>query len=214
MRVSSSAISATCSCARVASLGTVARKMANCASSSCSARRDDAPSAMRRPSRPVHGAHDVQVVGRPLARIPRPLALPPGTSASAVRTRLGKARSPKKTCMNSSAQGEDEVVLTLAAVAGIALPAALPLAALRFANAVAAHVLVAAGVHHLAAAAFTMVEHRLGQIPLRDADVLALLQLTDAAAARCTARAPASCSDAGSAHGCRWTCSCPPAACR
>jgi hypothetical protein len=80
------------------------------------------------------------------------------------------------------AQREDEVVLTLAAVAGIPLPAALPLAALRFANAVAAHVLAVAGVHHLAAAAFTMVEHRLGQIPLRDADVLALFQLTDAAA--------------------------------
>ena len=48
-------------------------------------------------------------------------------------------------------------------------------------DAVAAHILAVAGVHDLTVAPLTMTKHRLGQVPLRDADVLALFQLTDAA---------------------------------
>jgi hypothetical protein len=37
-------------------------------------------------------------------------------------------------------------------------------------------------VHHLARAALAMAEHRLGQVALGDADVLAALDVADAAA--------------------------------
>src|SRR6185369_218897 len=80
------------------------------------------------------------------------------------------------------AEVEDEIALALAAVGGLAAAAsALPV--LRPLDAVAAHVLAVAGVHHLPRAAASVAEHRLGDVALGDLDVLALLDVAYAAPA-------------------------------
>ena len=79
-------------------------------------------------------------------------------------------------------QVEDEIVLALAGVARLALPLPLPPPPLRPLDAVAAHVLLVARMHDLARAALAVAEHRLADVALRDVDVLALLDVADAAA--------------------------------
>jgi len=76
---------------------------------------------------------------------------------------------------------EDEVVVPLARIAG--LPAApTASAAFRPLDAVTAHIVLVAGVHHLALAALPMAEHRLGDVALGDVDVFPLRHVADAAA--------------------------------
>ena len=73
-------------------------------------------------------------------------------------------------------------IFALALVAGLALAATAALPALRALDAVATHVLLVAGMHHVADAARAMVEHRLGQVLLRDAHLFAALEVADTAA--------------------------------
>jgi len=79
------------------------------------------------------------------------------------------------------AEVEDEVVLRLTGVGGLATAAPLAAAALGPLDAVAAHVILVAGVHHLALAALAVSEHRLGDVALGDVDVLPLRHVADAA---------------------------------
>ncbi len=77
---------------------------------------------------------------------------------------------------------EDEVVLALAGIARLAASAPTPAAAVGPLDAVAGDVLAVAGMHRLAPAALPVPEDRLAQVALGDVDVLALLQVADAAA--------------------------------
>ena len=79
------------------------------------------------------------------------------------------------------AEVEDEVVLALAGVAGLALAAAAA-AAPRPLDLVAAQVLLVAGMDDLARAALAVAEDRLADVALRNVDVLAALDVADAAA--------------------------------
>ena len=76
---------------------------------------------------------------------------------------------------------EDEVVLSLARIARLALAAAAPGSALRPLDVVAAHVLLVARMDDLARAARAMAERRLADVALGQVDVLALLDVADAA---------------------------------
>ena len=78
-------------------------------------------------------------------------------------------------------QVEDEVVLALARIAGLALTAAAARATLRPLDLVAAQVLLVARMHHLARAALAVAERRLADVAPRQVDVLALLDVADAA---------------------------------
>ncbi len=77
---------------------------------------------------------------------------------------------------------EDEVVVPLAGVAGLAAARAAASAAVRPLDAVAGDVLAVARMHGLALAALAVAEHGLAQVALGNVDVLALLQVADAAA--------------------------------
>ena len=80
-----------------------------------------------------------------------------------------------------AAQVEDEVVIALAGIAGLA--AALATAATRWlGNAVALDVLGVAGAHDLAHTAVAVAEDGLAQVFLGDVNILAALHVTDAAA--------------------------------
>ena len=133
--------------------------------------------------RAAHAAHHVQVVGRAVAGEAGAVALPLG--------HLGQLRAHQvRQCQVLeedlhelfAAQAEDEVVLAFALVAGLAAAAALPAAALGSLDAVAAHELLVARVHDLAHAALAVAEHGFGEVLLRDVDVLAALDVADAAA--------------------------------
>ena len=76
---------------------------------------------------------------------------------------------------------EDEIVLALAGIARLALAAAAARAALRPLDVVAAHVLLVARVDDLARPAAAVAEGRLADVALGQVDVLALLDLADAA---------------------------------
>jgi hypothetical protein len=81
------------------------------------------------------------------------------------------------------AQRKDEVVLAFAAVAGLALAAATTaLAALGPFDAVAAHEILVARVHHFAHTAAAVAEDGFAEVLLRDVDVFAALDVADAAA--------------------------------
>jgi hypothetical protein len=73
-------------------------------------------------------------------------------------------------------------VFALAGIAGLALAAALPATPFGPLDAVAGDVFLVAGVDHLALAALAVVEHRLGDVLLRNAHLFAALQVADAAA--------------------------------
>src|SRR6185295_16216414 len=82
---------------------------------------------------------------------------------------------------------EDEIVLTLPGIARLARAAAAAASALRPFDLVAAKVLLVARMHDLARAALAMAEGGLVDVALRDVDVLALLDVADAAAVDGTA---------------------------
>lgn len=80
-------------------------------------------------------------------------------------------------------EAEDEVVFAAFAIAGLRAAARAAAALLRPLDAVALDVLAIAGMHVLAVAALAMAEHWLGDIALGQGDVLALLEIANAAAA-------------------------------
>ena len=72
------------------------------ASISRRSRRDSEPIAMRRPIAPRSERTTCRLLGVPSLVKPARWLFHSGVSASWVRTRFGRARSSKKTCMNSS----------------------------------------------------------------------------------------------------------------
>ena len=76
---------------------------------------------------------------------------------------------------------EDEVVLPIAGIARLALAAAAPRAALRPLDVIAPDVLLVARMDDLARAAGAMAKRRLADVALGQVDVLALLDVADAA---------------------------------
>jgi hypothetical protein len=131
----------------------------------------------------AHRAHHMQVVGRAVAGEAGAVALPLRGlgQLGADQVRQGQVLEEDLHEL-LLAQAEDEIVLPFAGVAGLAAAGATaPLTPLRALDAVTGHVLLVAGVHHLAFAAGAVVEHRLAHILLGDVHVLAALQVADAA---------------------------------
>ena len=106
-----------------------------------------------------------------------------GTSASWVRIRWGRARSSKKTRMNSSLVRRKTKSSSPPSPSPAFEPLPAPPPPLRPLDAVTLDVFLIAGMHVFAVAALAMAEHGLGHVALGQRDVFALFEVADAAAA-------------------------------
>ena len=125
----------------------------------------------------------MQVVGRAVAGKARALALP-FRHLGQLRAHQVRQGQVLEEDLHEFflAQRKDEIVLALALVAGLALSAALPAAALGPRDAVAGDEVLVARVHDLAHPALAVAEDGFADVALGDMDVFATLDVADAAA--------------------------------
>ena len=132
-----------------------------------SSRRGSPPSAMRRASAPRIERTTCRLLGMPSLREAGAVALPLGHFGQLRADQVGQRQvfeeDPHELFLG---EAEDEVVLALAAVAGLRAAAGAAAAALRPLDAVALEVLLVARMHVLAVAALAVAEHGLGHVAL------------------------------------------------
>mmetsp|Transcript_6685 Transcript_6685/g.27976 ORF Transcript_6685/g.27976 Transcript_6685/m.27976 type:complete len:940 (+) Transcript_6685:1270-4089(+) len=135
---------------------------------------------------PAHRAHDVQIGRRAVRDEAGALRAPLGRVGQRRAGEVGQGQVVEEDLHELFlAEVEDEVVLALALVAGLAAAGPTALTTLGLGDAVTLDVLLVAGPHHLAHAAVAVAEDGFAQVLLRDVDVLAAFHVADAAAIHC-----------------------------
>ena len=133
--------------------------------------------------RAAHRAHDAEVAGRAVVDEAGAVRLVFGDLGELRAREVGQLEVVEEVLHELFlGEVEDEVVLALAGVARLAAAAAAAAAAVGPLDAVAGHVFAVARMHGLALAAVAVAEQRLAQVALGDVDVLAVLEVADAAA--------------------------------
>ncbi len=138
---------------------------------------------MRRLSAPRIERTTCRLLGVPSLLKPARWLFHSGTSASCVRTRCGNARSSKKTCMNSSLLSA-KTKSSSPSPESLAWPLPLPCPPPPLGRSMRSPltIVLVARVHDLAHAAGAVAEHGLADVAPGDVDVLAALDVADAAA--------------------------------
>ena len=142
--------------------------------------------ATRRPMAPRIERITLRLLGVPALENPARWLFISGVSASCVRVIRGQRQIVEEDLHEFLLREvEDEVVFSPVGIARLAGAAPLAATALRPLDVVAANVFAVAGMDHLARAAAAVAEHRLADVAPGQVDVLALLDVADAALVDC-----------------------------